>query len=231
MSPSQVTIREVLTGTAKPYGMPAKTGKQSAIDKHPVGAPVAVDTLGLHGDEQGDRRIHGGPEKAVHCYPWQHYADWRHDIGPLPVLERAGAFGENLSWAGGDEHDVCLGDVWRIGSVTLQVSQPRQPCWKLNVRFGRDDMSVLVQQSLRIGWYFRVLEPGRLQAGDAAVLLERPHADWSVARLAGLVRDRETDPALLDVVLALPLVDSWRRLFERRRQSGAVEDWTARMRG
>ncbi|MBW6632340.1 MOSC domain-containing protein, partial [Salmonella enterica subsp. enterica serovar Weltevreden] len=88
-----------------PYGGPSKPGKQSAIDKHPVGAPVAVGTLGLQGDEQGDRRIHGGPEKAVHCYPWQHYATWRQDIGPLPVLERAGAFGENLSWAGGDEQD------------------------------------------------------------------------------------------------------------------------------
>ncbi|MFX5801674.1 3-alpha domain-containing protein, partial [Acinetobacter baumannii] len=76
-----------------------------------------------------------------------------------------------------------------------------------------------------------VLEPGKLQAGDVPVLLERPHADWSVARLAGLVRDRETDPQLLDAVLTLPLVDSWRRRFERRRQSGAVEDWAARLRG
>src|SRR5690606_10795759 len=134
---TSVRIDALLTGIAVPYTRP---GSRSAIAKTPRSGPVRIGELGLDGDEQGDRRVHGGVDKAVHHYPFEHYARWRAELGPLPVLAAPGAFGENLSSAGLDESNVCLGDRYALGSVVLEVSQGRQPCWKLNDRFGVRDM-------------------------------------------------------------------------------------------
>src|SRR5690606_15630671 len=160
---------------AVPYTRP---GSRSAIAKTPRSGPVRIGELGLDGDEQGDRRVHGGVDKAVHHYPFEHYARWRAELGPLPVLAAPGAFGENLSSAGLDESNVCLGDRYALGSVVLEVSQGRQPCWKLNDRFGVRDMARRVQDTGRTGWYYRVLQPGVARAGDTLQLLERPCPDW-----------------------------------------------------
>lgn len=221
-------VRMVLTGPARPTTRP---GSLSAIDKQPRRGPVVADTLGLAGDEQGDLRVHGGPDKAVHCYPWSHYAHWRTALPTARRLDRPGAFGENLSLDGLDEDGACIGDRWQIGSAQFEVSQGRQPCWKLNDRFGVPDMARRVQDSGRAGWYLRVVQPGPLQAGDAVRLLERPHPHWSIARLLRLIATRDCTPALLDEVLALPLPPSWQRLFARRREHGQAEDWGARLRG
>jgi MOSC domain-containing protein YiiM len=221
-------VRAVLVGRAAPYTRP---GSLSAIDKRPLPGAVAVHAEGLAGDEQGDRRVHGGPDKALHVYPWAHYPAWQAELGALPVLQAPGAFGENLSVDGLDELQVCLGDEWRIGSARFAVSQGRQPCWKLNDRFGVPDMARRVQDSGRSGWYLRVLQPGAVQAGDAIVLLARPHPDWPLARLAALIRERVCAPAALRELLALPLPPSWRRLFERRLDQGQAEDWAPRLHG
>ena len=175
--------------------------------------------------------MHGGPDKAVHLYAWAHYAAWRAELGDAPVLQAPGAFGENLAVAGLDEAGVCIGDHWRAGSAVLEVTQGRQPCWKLNLRFGVPDMSARVQNTLRAGWYCRTLQDGVVQAGDALELLERPHPGWTVQRLLALIRDRECHPAVLNEVLALPLPPSWHKLFTRRRDQGQAEDWSARLRG
>ncbi len=223
----QARVREVLTGRAASLTRPEV---QSAIAKRPARAALAVGTLGLDGDEQADRALHGGPDKAVHLYAWSHYATWQRELPGCGALWRApGAFGENLSVEGLDETGVCIGDRWRAGDVEIEVSQGRQPCWKLNLRFGVPDMARRVQDSLRAGWYARVVRPGTVSAGDAMELLHRPHAPWTVARLLALIRDRACDPALLDEVLELPLTPSWRRLFERRRTSGRTEDWAPRL--
>lgn len=223
-------VRAVLTGSARPY---TRAGSRSAIAKASQAGPVAVATLGLAGDEQGDLRVHGGPEKAVHCYAWTHYARWQASLPPAatPLLQQPGAFGENLSLDGLDEHGACIGDRWQIGSAQFEVSQGRQPCWKLNDRFGVPDMARRVQDSGLAGWYLRVTRPGVLRAGDSVQLLARPHPDWSVARLLQLIAERSCDPALLDAVLALPLPPSWQRLFTRRREQGQAEDWAARLLG
>lgn len=221
-------VRAVLTGVVRPY---TRAASRSAIDKQALAGPVAVHPLGLAGDEQGDPRVHGGPDKAVHCYPWSHYAHWRIALPATPLLQAPGAFGENLSLDGLDEHGVCIGDRWQIGSAHFELSQGRQPCWKLNDRLQVPDMARRVQDSGRAGWYLRVLRPGQLQAGDAVRLLDRPHPDWSVARLLRLIADRDCAPALLDAVLALPLPAAWERLFRRRREQGQAEDWTARLQG
>lgn len=126
---------------------------------------------------------------------------------------------------------VCIGDRWRIGTAVAVVSQGRQPCFKLNLRFGVADMAARVQHTLRAGWYLRVEQPGEVAAGDRLTLLDRPHAAFSVARLLALIRDRVTDPAQIEPVLRLPLPPSWQRLFERRLTMQQVEDWAQGLKG
>lgn len=218
-------VGAVLTGKIEPLG---KT--LSGIGKRPVAGPLGVDRLGLIGDQQADLRVHGGEDKAVLCYAWAHYDYWRDTLPDRALLDAPGAFGENLSIRGLDEHDVCIGDRWRAGGVLFEVSQGRQPCFKLNLRFGVSDMAVRVQDSLRTGWYLRVIEPGLLAAGDALELVERSWPGHTIAKLLALIRDRETAAARLEPVLQLPLTPSWRKLFERRLASGRVEDWSRRIR-
>jgi MOSC domain-containing protein YiiM len=227
-TPVLVPIEAVLVGRAVDYTRP---GSRSAIAKQAVEGVVVVGPEGLHGDEQGDRRVHGGPDKAIHHYPRDHYQAWGGEIGAHPLLEAPGAFGENISTTGVTEADLCLGDRLRLGTARVEVSQGRQPCWKLSDRFGIADMARRVQDSGRSGWYCRVLEPGVVQAGAAFVLLERPHPQWPLPRLAELLYRRTLDRAELAAALALPLVPSWRKLFERRLEIGNTEDWESRLGG
>lgn len=222
----RASVQAVLCGSTQRLGRTT-----SAIFKHPVDGAHQVGPLGLVGDTQADWRIHGGADKAVHCYAWSHYAAWRRELPSCSAFDAPGAFGENLSVQGLEEQTVYVGDVWRVGQTILEVTQGRQPCFKLNLRFGVVDMAVRVQQTLRAGWYMRVIEPGLIAAGNRIELLERPHPEFSVATLLALIRDRSTDVEYLERVLKLPLTPSWRRLFERRIQSGEVEDWTRRMVG
>ena len=219
------TIDAVLTGRAVDYTRP---GSRSAIDKRAVEGPVRIGPEGLAGDEQGDRRVHGGPDKAIHHYPRDHYASWQGEVGAHALLQAAGAFGENISTAGITEADVCLGDRLRLGSALVEVSQARQPCWKLSDRFGIADMARRVQDSGRSGWYYRVLETGTVQAGDTLVLVDRPHPHWPLPRLSELLYRRTLDRDELHGALALPLVPSWRKLFERRLQQGGPASWDSR---
>jgi len=219
-------VLAVLTGDIKPLGSTV-----SGIDKHPVEGPQRVERLGIVGDRQADLRVHGGEDKAVHCYPWSHYPYWRELLPDHSLLKSPGAFGENLSIEGMDEEDLCIADRWRIGSTLFEVSQGRQPCHKLNLRFGHDDIAFHVQESLRAGWYFRVIEPGFVAAGDAFELIERPFPSHSVADLLTLIRDRESRSSRLAPVLQLPLTASWRKLFERRLGHRSAEDGSTRLTG
>jgi MOSC domain-containing protein YiiM len=221
-------VEQVFSGKVAPLGA---RGVPSGINKQPVDGAVQVTPTGLAGDEQADTRAHGGIDKAVHCYSLENYPRWQALFPHHPMLRHPGAFGENFSVRGLDETSVCMADVWRIGTAVFQVSQGRQPCFKLNLRFNIPDMARRVQDSLWAGWYLRVLTPGVVQAGDAIELLERPFAGYPVAYVLSLIRDRATDPAILQGVLALPLPSSWRRLFQGRQQSGQVEDWSSRLEG
>ncbi|MCI2246410.1 MOSC domain-containing protein [Xanthomonas sp. PPL568] len=222
------TIDAVLVGRAQAFTRP---GSRSAIDKRPQAGRLRIGLEGLELDEQGDRRVHGGPDKALHHYPRDHYPTWREELGAHALLDAPGAFGENLSSCGVTEADLCLGDRLRLGTAVVEVSQSRQPCWKLSDRFGVAALARRVQDSGRTGWYYRVLQPGEVAAGDRLALLERPHPQWSLARLVGLLYRREIDPAQLQDVLALPLVPNWRTLFERRLAQRALEDWDKRLLG
>ncbi|MCB2128490.1 MAG: MOSC domain-containing protein, partial [Rhodobacteraceae bacterium] len=198
--------------------------------KHIVSGPVIADTLGLAGDAQGDTLRHGGRDKAVHAYPASHYALWRQDLPQIAARLRPGGFGENLVVAGVTEQDICLGDRWRIGGALMEVSQSRQPCWKLNFRFGVTDMARRVQTSGRTGWYFRVLERGSMEAPATATLVLRAQPEWPLTRVARLLYRDVLDLEALAALADLPrLPDSWLRLVRRRIETGSVEDWTPRL--
>lgn len=224
---SGFTLAELRTGRAAPLGA---DGMLSAIDKQAVGRPLLAGPLGLDGDEQADRKHHGGVDKAIHAYALVHMPAWAAELPGRAERFRPGAFGENLAIVGATEADFCLGDRWRVGGALLEVSQCRQPCWKLNVRFDVPDMARRVQESGRNGWYFRVIGSGMIAPGDAGILANRPNPDWSLARVSHLLyRDRMNRPALEELAGLPGLTESWKRLAEARLASGRIEDWSRRI--
>jgi MOSC domain-containing protein YiiM len=145
---------------------PLPDGKRSSIGKHPVVGPVRIGRLGLEGDTQVDKLHHGGPEMAVHLYPLAHHGWWREVLGDHALLEDPGAFGGNLAVERMDETQVRIGERFRLGGATLEISQPRMPCATIERRFERKGMVAAIMESGRCGWYFRVIEEGQAQAGD-----------------------------------------------------------------
>ena len=135
-------------------------GRPTGIFKLRVDGPVQVGIEGITIDAQADRRVHGGPEKAVHHFPAKNLERLRAAFPELAAQLVPGSFGENLSTSDWDESDVCIGDVLRAGSVRLQLNQPRSPCWKIDARFGVDGMTKFVTEQGISGWYYRVLQPG-----------------------------------------------------------------------
>jgi MOSC domain-containing protein YiiM len=204
-----VAIDAVLTGKARLFGR----GEASAIAKAVVAGPRRIGFLGLEGDEQADLSVHGGPDKAIHHYPRDHYPFWREALADHPLLAAPGAFGENVSTEGLVESGACIGDRYRLGSALVEVSQGRQPCWKLGHRFGIASVPATVVRTRRSGWYYRVIEEGAVAAGDALDLVDRPLPDWTVERvftlLVGGAGKRE--PAALRALADMDaLATSWR---------------------
>jgi MOSC domain-containing protein YiiM len=182
--------------------------------KEPVEGPVWLRHTNLVGDGQGDRKNHGGRDKAVLCYAASHYPLWRAEL-PAPDLPH-GAFAENFTIGGLDEDRVCIGDTYAIGGARVQVSQPRQPCWKIAARWRRPDLTALVERSGRTGWYLRVLEEGYVEADQPVELLARPFPEWTVARATAVMRDR-ADRAGAAALAACPLVSAaWRSTLSER---------------
>ncbi|KAF7720159.1 Uncharacterized protein PECH_007414 [Penicillium ucsense] len=176
----QDELLEVRTGKAQAvFGLP----QQSAIFKSVRSGPVAVNEFGCQGDEHVFE-LHGGPDKALLHYCALHYDDWTEELPGSAHCFRTGAFGENLVSRRANERNTCIGDRIAIGSeVIVQVSLPRQPCYKLNHRFQEKNMARLSQESFRTGWFYRILRGGSIQAGDGLSLLERPNPKWTIARV------------------------------------------------
>ena len=180
----------------------------TAIWKSPIEGRVPLKRFNIAGDQQADLRVHGGENKAVYLYPSEHYAFWR---GEYPGMELPpGMFGENLTTEGIDETEVQIGDRFRIGTTVLQVSQPRMPCFKLNLTFGRADMVKGFWHSGRSGVYFSIVEEGELAAGDEIVPVSRVTGGITIAELVRLYRDPDPDPARIQVALDAPLAGSWK---------------------
>jgi MOSC domain-containing protein YiiM len=203
-------ILSVLTGQITPFRAP---DEPSAIAKRPHDDLLAIGLLGLAGDEQADKVHHGGTDKAIHHYPHDHYAYWRSAIGDHPLLGAPGGFGENVSTLGLIESEVCIGDRFRLGTALVEISHGRKPCWKISHRFALPKLTAQVVKTGRAGWYYRVLEPGAVQAGDTIELLERSLSDWSVERTFDLIvrGAGKHDPAALRALAAMPvLAAAWR---------------------
>lgn len=197
----QTIIDAVFAGRVR--AMPGD-GRPTGIFKTPVDGSVAVGVLGLECDAQADRRVHGGPEKAVHHYPARNLARLRERFAQITEQLQPGCLGENLSTAVWDERDVCIGDVFRAGGVLLQLSQPRSPCWKIDARHGVDGMTQFIAEQGIAGWYYRVLEAGRLQAGDRLELVERNADPVSLREYWTLHAMNRPDHAALRRVIDTP---------------------------
>jgi len=187
----------------------------TGIFKEPVEGVVRLRRLNLDGDRQADLNVHGGVHKAVYAYPAEHYDHWRRE---LPAVELPwGMFGENLTTEGLLESDVNIGDKFRIGSAKLTVSQPRLPCYKLAVKFGRDDIIKRFLKSRRTGFYFAVLEEGEVRAGDSIELISSDAHKVTVAEISRLFLDGKDDVGALNRALQVDaLPDSWKTHFEQQ---------------
>ncbi|MDR2189379.1 MAG: MOSC domain-containing protein [Azonexus sp.] len=206
-----------------------ESSRLTGIYKKPVSAPLMLGHEGFAGDHQADRRVHGGPEKAVHLYPTAHYARLAARFPAAAGQLAAGSMGENLATDELDESAVRIGDIWRLGAARLQVCQPRTPCWKIDARFGCDGMAEFIAEQRLNGWYWRVLTPGLVRPGDE-LLREQAAADNpTLAEALALLAQHRPDLAELErLAAASGIAGRWRekiaqRLAWLRHQDGAAK--------
>ncbi|AZN41935.1 MOSC domain-containing protein [Paenibacillus albus] len=190
----------------------------TGINKTAVGKfPIALSRLGLEGDAQGDLVFHGGEDKAVCVYSAEHFPFWS-DRWQKPA--EAGSFGENFTVTQMTEHDLCIGDILKVGDAIVQVSQPRQPCYKLGMKHGLPQLAQEVQETGYTGFYLRVLTEGSVQAGDKLILLERHPAGITVTEANRIMHTDKKDLAGIRSLLAVPeLAGSWQQSLRKREEA------------
>lgn len=197
--------------------VPLTYGKKevlSGIMKRPVDGKIYLAETQFEGDGQADLIHHGGPDKAVCVYSYEHYKYWEKELGRKLEL---GAFGENLTTEGETEEQICVGDIFQLGESVVQVTQPRQPCYKLAARYGLPALPVLVQNTGYTGYYFRVLQEGYVSAGDKLILRERHSAGFTLAMANNVMHhDKTNREAMRGILTVEPLSASWRATFEKR---------------
>ncbi len=211
-----IYIKSIQVGS--PRELPGETSEKnwfSAIFKQNADHKLWLNKQNLEGDEQADKKNHGGTDKAVLAYSWEHYEFWQQlfQVSSLP----AAAFGENLTLTVLTEKDVCIGDIYGIGSVEVQVSQPRQPCWKQERRLQRPGLIKEMIAFNRTGWYLRVLKEGFLETGQAVTLLQRPYPQWTVETANGIMYGIIPDQALCSQLACCPLLsESWQQTLQKK---------------
>ena len=188
---------------------------RTSIFKSPAPGRISIRNNNLAGDAQSDLSVHGGRAKAIYAYPHEHYAFWREQLPGVDL--QPGHFGENLTIAGLLEEDVHLGDRLKIGSAELVVTQPRLPCYKLGIRFGRGDMVKRFLDSRRTGFYLSVAVEGDLGAGDAIEIVERHPAAVSIPELLRMyLKERVAADRLREAIAISALSDAWRRDLQKQ---------------
>ncbi len=233
---STATLQSLQIGRVITEGDPATDDPlqrqwTTAFYKTPIVGPVRLNRLGLAGDAVADHRHHGGEEKAALCYAAAHYDAWQQEhpelasgpeklaSGPEKLasgLEKRGigpgGFAENLTIAGIDEQTACIGDRFQINDCQIEISQPRQPCWKIARRWGIKTMTKRVAQTGRTGWYVRVLTEGTIDTGHRMELIDRPNPNWPIARANDILFGKEVDRMAVHELMNLPeLSDEWKR--------------------
>ena len=176
---------------------------QTGIFKQPTEGPIEVKQLGLEGDQQANKKLHGGIYKAICVYPSEHYDLWKEELGK-PDLS-FGDFGENLTTVGLMEGDICLGDRLRIGSVEIVVTQPREPCITLNARLDTKDLSARIRKSGRSGFYFSVEREGTIKNGDSIEYLNRDENRVSVSDFNRIING---EPEVADIIFRASTIDA-----------------------
>lgn len=215
-----------VAGASDPMDRPWSTG----FFKEPIQGTIWLGQTNLVGDGQADLKNHGGPEKAMLAYAAEHYSFWRRTLN-LPDLPY-GAFGENFTVADQTEASVCIGDVYDIGAAQVQVSQPRQPCWKLSRRWRIRNLALQVQTTGQTGWYFRVVKQGMVEAGMELVLRDRPFPQWTVARANQIMHYELKNRELAAELGNCPLLASnWQRTLLNRAAKSANPDSAPRLWG
>ena len=192
-------------------GNPVSTG----IFKEPVSGRVTLRTLNLDGDRQADLSVHGGPTKAVYVYPSEHYEFWKQELPQMALPW--GMFGENFTTEGLFETEVSIGDKFQVGSTLLMVTEPRMPCYKLGIKFGRPDIIRRFLVSERTGFYLAVLQEGEVGAGDQIEMVERGKEAVRVSDITRLFsRDKHNAALLRRAIEAEALPESWKEHFRQQ---------------
>lgn len=208
-------VRSVNVGRAREVEWRGRTWR-TGIFKRPVEGAVHVEGVRMEGDEQADLSVHGGPTKSVYAYPWEHYAWWR-DALEAPrnrIVETPGAFGENLTTEGLLEAEAGVGDLLRIGSALLRVTEPRMPCAKLGLRFRDPLMTRRFHEAGRTGVYFGIVEAGEIAGGDPIALESRHPERLTIREIVEYFTGRDPDPEVRVRAAEHPaLPSSWREWF------------------
>ena len=192
-------------------GDPVSTG----IFKEPVAGRVMLSTLNLDGDRQADLSVHGGPSKAVYVYPSEHYDFWKRELPEMKLPW--GMFGENFTSAGLIESAINIGDKFRVGSAVVMATEPRMPCYKLGIKFGRPDIVKRFLASERTGFYFAVLQEGEIGAGDSIELTEKNKDSLRVSEITALYTREKNNVGLLRRAIGVDaLPESWKDYFRHR---------------
>ena len=200
------------------FGRPLKFRDQefSSIARKEVEGSIRLSKDGLDGDQVADTKNHGGPDKALHLYPYEHYQYWRNKLGAHQLLDQAGAFGENISALGLCEDKVKIGDRFAIGQSIIEISHGRQPCWKIEHHFDRKNMVVDILRNGNCGIYFRVLQEGVITKGDTIDQIYSPNHQWTVLRVFehlffGQHKTDKSQASLHQLMALDSLADAWKK--------------------
>lgn len=211
-----ITLLGIYAGKVSHLGT---DGQPSAIIKQRITAEQAIHHAGIASDTQADRRVHGGPEKALHHYAAENFARLQQQFPASAALLQAGSIGENISTTGLTEAHACIGDIYQLGSAVIQISQPRRPCWKIDARYEQQGITRFIEQTGCTGWYYRVLQPGTVAPEDRMQLLEQPHAGFSIQQLNTLNHEPRPDMGWLQRWAQLPALNAdWRQRLQKRQQ-------------
>lgn len=213
-------VQKLFAGKVKKIGDPNASDRmdqqwESGMFKNSVLEQLWLSKTGLTGDEVADTKNHGGAEKAIFAYPASHYDFWLEELGLQDI--GVGAMGENIAVQSMDEHSVCIGDTYQFCDAVIQVSQPRQPCWKPARRFRRMDFALRIQQSGRTGWYFRVLKEGIVQGERELILLERLYPQWTIDKCNVVMHEKTDDLKLAEDLYSCEfLAENWKKTLLKR---------------
>jgi len=213
-------VHKIFTGKAKKLGDPNASDPmdkpwETGIFKTETTRQLWLGKTGLSNDEVGDKKRHGGPEKALFAYPIKHYTFWREDLALASI--DIGGMGENLAVLEMDEYTVYIGDTYKFGDAVIQVSQPRQPCWRPARRYRKKDFALDIQKTGKTGWYYRVLQEGYVQPELDLELIERPYPQWSIAAANEVMHVYKKDLRLADELASCELLaENWKKTLWKR---------------